>query len=156
MPKTKVITAQQAAGLIRDGDTLAIAAFAGGSGLAEEVCAAIEKRFLDTGKPNDLTLMVASGNGDGTTGSFALTLSTLDTTIAQWGTQGFNLGYIHRLISVGGGGLDSLPHCGAIISVLAVCGLTHKQAYFPIFVNCTVIPILVSYCIMLPIMILMG
>lgn len=71
MPKTKVITAQQAAGLIRDGDTLAIAAFAGGSGLAEEVCAAIEKRFLDTGKPNDLTLMVASGNGDGTTGSFA-------------------------------------------------------------------------------------
>ena len=89
-------------------------------------------------------------------GSIALTLSTLDTTIAQWGTQGFNLGYIHRLISVGGGGLDSLPHCGAIISVLAVCGLTHKQAYFPIFVNCTVIPILVSYCIMLPIMILMG
>jgi len=71
MAKQKVITAQQAAELIRDGDTLAIAAFAGGSGLAEEVCAAIEKRFLDTGKPNDLTLMAASGNGDGTVGPFA-------------------------------------------------------------------------------------
>ncbi len=71
MPNSKVITARQAAELIRDGDTMAIAAFAGGSGLAEEVCAAIETRFLDTGKPNDLTLMVASGNGDGTTGPFA-------------------------------------------------------------------------------------
>lgn len=71
MSRSKVITAQQAAALIRDGDTMAIAAFAGGTGLAEEVCAAIEKRFLDTGKPNNLTLMVASGNGDNTDGPFA-------------------------------------------------------------------------------------
>jgi len=71
VPKSKVVTAQQAAELIRDGDTIAISAFAAGAGLAEEVCAAIEKRFLDTGKPNELTVMVASGNGDGTVGPFA-------------------------------------------------------------------------------------
>lgn len=90
-------------------------------------------------------------------GSIGMTLSTMGDTFIQWSqTMGVNLGYIHRLISVGGGGLDSLPHCGAIISVLAVCGLTHKQAYFPIFVCCTVIPVFVGYCIMIPLCMLLG
>ena len=32
------------------------------------------------------------------------------------------------------GGLDTLPHNGAIITLLAVCGLTHKESYKDIFV----------------------
>jgi H+/gluconate symporter-like permease len=31
------------------------------------------------------------------------------------------------------GGMDSLPHNGAVITLLAVCGLTHKQSYKDIF-----------------------
>jgi H+/gluconate symporter-like permease len=31
------------------------------------------------------------------------------------------------------GGMDTLPHNGAVITLLAVCGLTHKQSYKDIF-----------------------
>ena len=40
----------------------------------------------------------------------------------------------HRIASMASGGMDSLPHNGAVITLLAVTGLTHRQAYIPIFV----------------------
>lgn len=40
---------------------------------------------------------------------------------------------MHRITSMAAGGMDSLPHNGSIITVLAVTGLTHKQAYKDIF-----------------------
>ena len=36
---------------------------------------------------------------------------------------------LHRVAAMASGGIDSLPHNGAIITLLAVCGLTHKQSY---------------------------
>lgn len=48
----------------------------------------------------------------------------------------------HRIASLASGGLDSLPHNGAIITLLAICGLTHKESYFDMFVVGVVIPIL--------------
>ena len=36
---------------------------------------------------------------------------------------------LHSLASMASGGCDSLPHKGAIIMLLAVCGLTHKESY---------------------------
>lgn len=68
----KIITAQDAARLIQDNDTIGISAFAAGAGFAEDVCWKLEERFLETGKPENLTLVIASGNGDGTERSFAL------------------------------------------------------------------------------------
>ena len=35
--------------------------------------------------------------------------------------------------SMASGGMDTLPHNGAVITLLAVCGLTHKQSYDDIF-----------------------
>lgn len=43
------------------------------------------------------------------------------------------LDVVHRVASMASGGMDSLPHNGAVITLLAVTGLTHKQAYGPIF-----------------------
>lgn len=40
---------------------------------------------------------------------------------------------LHRVASMASGGMDSLPHNGAIITLLAVTGLTHRQAYKDIF-----------------------
>ena len=59
----QIITAEQAAELVRDGDTVAISGF----GLAcvnEETLAAVERRFLATGSPRDLTAVHASAVGD--------------------------------------------------------------------------------------------
>ncbi|PLT32738.1 GntP family permease [Bacillus sp. V5-8f] len=40
---------------------------------------------------------------------------------------------MHRVVAMASGGMDSLPHNGAVITILAVTGLTHKQAYRDIF-----------------------
>ncbi|MDL2218777.1 GntP family permease [Ruminococcaceae bacterium OttesenSCG-928-O06] len=58
--------------------------------------------------------------------------------------MGINPQHIHRIAAIGCGGLDSLPHNGAVNSGLRVAGLTHKQAYKHTFIECCVIPIIVS------------
>ncbi|NNF73038.1 MAG: acyl CoA:acetate/3-ketoacid CoA transferase [Rhodobacteraceae bacterium] len=62
--KRKVTTAQAAAELIADGDTITTSGFVG-IGVPEELLLAVEKRFVDTGHPRDLTLFFAAGQGDG-------------------------------------------------------------------------------------------
>ncbi|MBS0509066.1 MAG: GntP family permease [Proteobacteria bacterium] len=43
------------------------------------------------------------------------------------------LDVLHRVVSMASGGMDTLPHNGAVITLLAVTGLTHRQAYKDIF-----------------------
>jgi propionate CoA-transferase len=70
--KGKVVTAAEAVRLIRDGDTVATGGFVG-IGFAEEVAIALEELYLSseveplygTGKPRNLTLVYAAGQGDG-------------------------------------------------------------------------------------------
>jgi propionate CoA-transferase len=64
MRRNKVISADAAAKLVLDGDTLATTGFVG-TGFPEELAIALERRFLDTGAPRDLTLVFAAGQGDG-------------------------------------------------------------------------------------------
>ena len=40
---------------------------------------------------------------------------------------------MHRIASMGSAAMDILPHNGAVITLLAICGLTHKQSYFDLF-----------------------
>ena len=62
----KVITADQAAGLIKDGDTVAWTTV-GMSFFAEEIAIALEKRFLETGAPRGITPVHDCGCGDSKT-----------------------------------------------------------------------------------------
>jgi H+/gluconate symporter-like permease len=41
---------------------------------------------------------------------------------------------VHRVSAMASGGMDNMPHNGAIITALTVCGLTHRQSYKDIFV----------------------
>lgn len=50
----------------------------------------------------------------------------------------------HRIASLASGGLDSLPHNGAVLTLLTVTGFTHKEAYKDIFVVTVILPILAS------------
>jgi len=67
----KIVSAEEAASLIRDGDTVATGGFVG-IGFAEEIALAIETIYLASGdqtvppthKPRNLTLVYAAGQGD--------------------------------------------------------------------------------------------
>lgn len=89
------------------------------------------------------------------TGGIGLTMSALADLFKKYIDMGYSPEALHRLAVQSVGGLDSLPHCGAIITVLAVCGLTHKEAYKHIFWTTVAIPIFVSFLIVLPLCLVM-
>jgi propionate CoA-transferase len=60
----KILSAEEAIKVIRDGDTIATGGFVG-TGFAEEIAVKLEAYFLNTGRPIDLTLVYAAGQGDG-------------------------------------------------------------------------------------------
>jgi H+/gluconate symporter-like permease len=47
--------------------------------------------------------------------------------------QGIDPALMHRVAVIGAGTLDSLPHNGAVVTLLAVCGSTHRESYFDMF-----------------------
>ena len=69
MKKVSIITAEEAAMKVQDGDTIATGGFVS-CACPEALSTALEKRFLETGHPKDLTLFFAAGQGhrDGTGG----------------------------------------------------------------------------------------
>jgi H+/gluconate symporter-like permease len=46
--------------------------------------------------------------------------------------QGIDPALLHRVAVIGAGTLDSLPHNGAVVTLLAVCGTTHRESYLDI------------------------
>jgi H+/gluconate symporter-like permease len=47
--------------------------------------------------------------------------------------QGVSIELLHRIAAMASGGMDTLPHNGAVITLLAITGLTHRQSYGDIF-----------------------
>lgn len=64
MRRAQITTADTAAAMIRDGATVAVSGNGAGMVSAEAVFEAIERRFLETGHPRDLTLVHSLGLGD--------------------------------------------------------------------------------------------
>ena len=52
--------------------------------------------------------------------------------------EGIDPALLHRIAVIGAGTLDSLPHNGAVITLLALCGCTHRQSYLDIVMCCVV------------------
>lgn len=78
----------------------------------------------------------------GITGSSSGGLSIFMQTMgAAFLATGVNPEALHRVASIASGGLDSLPHSGAVITVLMVMGLTHKEAYKDLGFVTVIVPI---------------
>jgi H+/gluconate symporter-like permease len=77
-------------------------------------------------------------------GGTALALEVLSEDFIAMGIPGEVL---HRIMIVAAGGLDSLPHCGAVITLLAVTHLSHKESYKYIAFNTILLPILAAVVI---------
>jgi H+/gluconate symporter-like permease len=66
-------------------------------------------------------------------GGLTIALDALGGTYLQLAAEiGMDPALLHRVAVIGAGTLDSLPHNGAVVTLLAVCGTTHKESYFDI------------------------
>jgi H+/gluconate symporter-like permease len=64
-------------------------------------------------------------------GGLTIALEALGSTYVQLAAElGIDPALMHRVAVIAAGTLDSLPHNGAVVTLLAVCGATHKESYF--------------------------
>ena len=83
-----------------------------------------------------------SGITGSSSGGLSITLQTFGEQLAQMATdQGISLEFMHRAMAMASVSLDSLPHNGAIVTLLVVCGLTHRQAYKDIAMVTVLVPV---------------
>lgn len=81
-------------------------------------------------------------------GGLGITLSALAPTFIEMSQKlSISPEILHRIASLSSGGLDTLPHNGAVITTLAICGLTHKESYKDIFVTSVAVPIITTILI---------
>ena len=66
-------------------------------------------------------------------GGLTIALDALGPTYMKLAAEtGLDPALMHRVAVIGSGTLDSLPHNGAVVTLLAVCGTTHKESYLDI------------------------
>ncbi len=82
-----------------------------------------------------VSVTVLAGITGSASGGMSIALAAMaDTFISAAEAAKIPLEVLHRVASMASGGMDTLPHNGAVITLLAVTGLTHKEAYKDIFV----------------------
>jgi len=82
-----------------------------------------------------VSVTVLAGITGSASGGMGIALAAMaDRFIAGANAAHIPLEVLHRVCSMASGGMDTLPQNGAVITLLAVCGLTHKQSYGDILV----------------------
>ncbi len=81
-----------------------------------------------------VTVTALAGITGSASGGMSIALAAMaDTFIANANAAGIPMDVLHRVASMASGGMDTLPHNGAVITLLAVTGLSHRQSYKDIF-----------------------
>jgi H+/gluconate symporter-like permease len=81
-----------------------------------------------------ITVTALAGITGSASGGMSIALAAMaDSFVASAQAAGIPLEVLHRVAAMASGGMDTLPHNGAVITLLAVTGLTHKDSYRDIF-----------------------
>jgi H+/gluconate symporter-like permease len=81
-----------------------------------------------------VTVTTLAGITGSASGGMSIALAAMSGQfIAAANAAGIPLEVLHRVAAMASGGMDTLPHNGAVITLLAVTGLTHRQSYRDIF-----------------------
>lgn len=123
-------------------NTAAVIGF-GGVVKATAIFDTFEHLIVESGVNPILSMVVAVNIFAGTVGSASGGLGIFMETLAPHYLElGVAPEIMHRLAAIASGGLDSLPHSGAVITFLTVMRLTHKQAYKEVGVVTVLIPLI--------------
>ncbi|MCW2316659.1 H+/gluconate symporter-like permease [Rhodoblastus acidophilus] len=81
-----------------------------------------------------VTVTALAGITGSASGGMSIALAAMaDQFVASANAAGIPLEVLHRVAAMASGGMDTLPHNGAVITLLAVTGLTHRHSYKDIF-----------------------
>lgn len=84
---------------------------------------------------------VLAGITGSASGGLSIALETFgETFLARAAASGISPEVLHRVAAIACGGLDTLPHNGAVITLLGITGMTHKECYVNIGMCTVVIP----------------
>ena len=92
-----------------------------------------------------LAVNILAGTTGSASGGMGIALEALGDKYYQLALEtGISPEAFHRVASLASGGLDTLPHNGAVLTLLAITGMTHKESYIDICVTSLILPILSS------------
>lgn len=109
----------------------------------------IIQHFLMGISPNNpliseaIIINVLAGITGSASGGLGIALEVMGANYMQLAQQ-YNIDpeLMHRIAALAAGGLDALPHNGAVITMLTICGLTHRESYKDVFVTAVIVPII--------------
>lgn len=88
---------------------------------------------------------VLAGITGSSSGGLSIALEALGKTYLDMAVaQGISPELLHRVGTIASGGFDTLPHNGAVITLLAICGMDHKRSYFDIFMVAVAFPVIAT------------
>lgn len=80
-----------------------------------------------------IAMNVLAGITGSSSGGLSIALQTLGADYLRLAQEfGISPELLHKVAVLAAGGFDTLPHCGAIITLLSICKLTHRQSYLNI------------------------
>ncbi len=81
-----------------------------------------------------ISVTALAGITGSASGGMSIALAAMsESFIANANAAGIPMEVLHRVAAMASGGMDTLPHNGAVITLLAVTGLSHRQSYKDIF-----------------------
>jgi H+/gluconate symporter-like permease len=86
---------------------------------------------------------ILAGITGSASGGMSIALKTLGAQYLEMANAaGISPELLHRVAAMASGCMDTLPHNGAVISLLAICKLTHRDSYRFIFMNTVIFPLM--------------
>ncbi|WP_189688717.1 GntP family permease [Pseudorhodoferax aquiterrae] len=89
-----------------------------------------------------IAMNILAGITGSSSGGLSIALEALGADYLRMAQEaGISAELLHRVAVMAAGGMDTLPHCGAIITLLAICKLTHRQSYLNVAAVTMVFPL---------------
>lgn len=102
-----------------------------------------------------LAVNVCSAMLGSASGGLSLMLETMGENLMAYASQGYSLEAIHRILSMGCTGLDTLPWNGTIVTVLDLTDLDYKTGFPDLFICCGFIPLIACAVVLVPLCMMM-
>ncbi|MEO1330462.1 MAG: GntP family permease [Pseudomonadota bacterium] len=144
-PKTSVVEGAEASirPLFNTASLVGFGAVVAGLPAFDLVRAAVAGASSDPVVGLAISASVLAGLTGSASGGMTIALDALGAdALAAARAEGVSPELLHRVTTLATGGLDALPHNGAVVTLLAICGLGHREAYGPVFAVAVAIPVL--------------